>query len=137
MPGALLAIPGSKADAVKVDTEIGRKIKGAMVDYGAYIVDGTGHGANRDPTRQNHAAICMQAEVNNEMRARYNWSMAYPHGTQNPDLKTGQPPSQNRLYMDLLRVFRALEIVVNNRPNAVGGGGTPRVPTKAPICGAP
>ena len=108
-----------------------------MIDYGAYIVDGAGHGKNNDPLRQNHAAIGMDAEVNSEMRAVYNWSMAYPHGVQRPDKATGQKPGQNQLYNDLLRIFRALQIVTNNGPNSVGGGGTPRVPTKAPICGAP
>ena len=136
-PGALLAIPASQATTVKSTTPIGKKIRQAMIDYGAYIVDGSGHGENQDPLRQNCVAICMDAEVNSEMRARYNWSMAYPHGVQRPDKATGQTPEQNELYNDLLNIFRALQIVTNNGPDNVGGGGKPRVPTKAPVCGAP
>ena len=36
------------------------------------------------------------------------------------------------LYGDLLRVFQALHIVINNGPESVGGGGTPRRPPAAP-----
>jgi hypothetical protein len=41
MPGSLLAIPPSVADSVKTTTVPGAKIKQALVDYGAYIVDDT------------------------------------------------------------------------------------------------
>ena len=48
-PGALLAIPSSVAPSVTVTTTVGGMIKQAMVDYGAYIVDGSGKGPNKNP----------------------------------------------------------------------------------------
>ena len=58
--------------------------------------------------------------------------MTYPHGVS----KDASDPGSG-LYYDLLAIFRALHAVTNNGPAAVGGGGAPRVPPKAPICGAP
>ena len=129
-PGALLAIPASRAATVETTTPIGRKIRQAMIDYGAYIVDGAGHGKNNDPLRQNHAAIGMDAEVNSEMRAFYNWSMAYPRGVQRPDKATGQTPGQNQPSHDLAQdLSHPLQIVTNKpgRGPRSGGraGGTP------------
>ena len=43
-PGALLALPAAAAAAVKTVTAVGGKIKRALVDYGGYIVDGSGSG---------------------------------------------------------------------------------------------
>jgi hypothetical protein len=124
-PGALLAIPaGPIAASVHVTTVVGAKIKQALIDYGAYIVDDTGGG--------NSVAVCMEADVNEEMRRAYGYAMTYPHGVSSSPSDLG-----NALYADLLAIFRALHAVTNNGPTAVGGGGTPRVPVKAPICGAP
>lgn len=133
VPGALLAIPSTNTGLVNTKTVIGGKIKNAMLDYGAYIVDGSGKGPGK---WKNLVAICMDAAVNEEMRAHYNFSMAYPHGVWNPESPGGATASaaENDLYNDLLAIFRALHVVSNNRPNSIGGGGTPRVPTKAPIC---
>jgi hypothetical protein len=39
-------------------------------------------------------------------------------------------------YEDLVEIFQALEIVVNNGPGRVGGGGKPRQPPLPPLCGA-
>ena len=71
-PGALLAIPASAASGVKTTTVAGGKIKRALVEYGGYIVDDTGGG--------NSAAICMEADVNAEMRSAFGYAMTYPHG---------------------------------------------------------
>lgn len=117
-PGALLAIPEDVAQNVVTTTVVGTKIKQALVDYGAYIVDDTGGG--------NSAAICMEADVNSEMRTNYGYTMTYPHGV---SATYGQ-----ELYHDLVSLFQVLHAVVNNGPTSVGGGGTPRVPTKPPIC---
>jgi len=122
VPGALLAIPSAQADSVTTTTVIGAKIKQAMVDYGAYIVDDTGGG--------NSVAICMQSEVNAEMREQYGFAMTYPHGVTPSTLDAG-----SGVYEDLLRVFQALQAVTNNGPTSVGGGGTPRQPRKGPLCG--
>jgi hypothetical protein len=123
-PGALLAIPTEIAAQVNISTVVGAKIKQALIDYGGYIVDDTGSG--------NSAAICMEADVNAQMRSAYGYAMTYPHGVTDEPTDLGRP-----LYRDLLEIFRALHAVVNNAPASVGGGGTPRRPQKPPICGAP
>ena len=133
-PGALLAIPASLAAAVETTTPVGAKIKIAMTDYGGYIVDGSGSGIAPHP-HHNLAAICMDAAVNRELRVAYNVSIAYPHGVANPRLAPTGPVQDHALYEDLLRVFQALQVVTNNAAESVGGGGTPRVPRKPPICG--
>eukprot|EP00940_MAST-03C_sp_MAST-3C-sp2_P001700 g1700.t1 len=132
VPGALLAIPATSAGRVNTKTVIGSKIKDAMINYGAYIVDGTGQGPG---THMNTVAICMDAAVNSEMRSAYNFSMAYPHGVGGPWNAEHQTTEENDLYSDLLAIFRALYAVTNNSPENVGGGGTPRQPRKGPICG--
>jgi hypothetical protein len=120
-PGALLSIPANISETIKTTTVVGAKIKQALVDYGAYIVDDTGGG--------NSAAICMEAAVNSEMRAAYGYAMTYPHGVSGSVLDPGAA-----LYRDLVGLFQGLHAVVNNGPTMIGGGGTPRVPTKPPIC---
>ena len=125
--GTLLAIPGSVASTVKVHTVVGQKIKAALTDFGGYVVDGTGDG---DGPRDSSAAICMDSRVNDEMRRHYGYAMTYPTGVTN-DPRFGQ-----ELWTDLVEIFRALHAVVNNAPSSIAGGGTPRVPSQPPICGA-
>lgn len=120
-PGALLALPGSIAAGINVTTVVGKKIKQALTDYGGYIVDDTGAG--------NSVALCMDSAVNDEMRAKFGYAMTYPHGVSADSKDPGRA-----LYFDLLNIFRSLHAVVNNGPNAIGGGGVPRIPTKPPIC---
>ena len=123
-PGALLAIPSANASAVRTLTPVGSKIKKALTDYGCYLVDDTGAG--------NSAAICMEADVNLEMREAFGYAMTYPHGVSPAASDPG-----GALYCDLLAIFRALHVVVNNRPTSIGGGGMPRQPAKPPICEEP
>ena len=122
-PGALLAVPPSAAPTVAASlrTEPGRQILQALVDFGGYIVDDTG-------SRQGGGALCMERGVTAELRAAYNVSVA---------IEDPLTPAQGGdLYGDLLAIFRALSVVVNNSPVNVGGGGTPRQPPPPPICGA-
>ena len=121
-PGALLAIPSANASAVRTTTTPGGKIKQALVDFGGYLVDDTGAG--------NSAAICMEADVNLEMRNAFGYAMTYPHG-----VRAAADDPGKALYDDLLNIFRALHVVTNNFPSSVGGGGQPRRPPKPPICG--
>jgi hypothetical protein len=55
--------------------------------------------------------------------------MAYPEG-----VSADRTDGGRELYFDLLAIFRALHAVTNNVEGSVGGGGTPRVPKKPPIC---
>ena len=120
-PGALLALPSANASALHMRTPIGAKIKQALTDYGGYLVDDTGDG--------NSAAICMEADVNLELRQTYGYTMTYPHGVVANKSLPGYA-----LYVDLLAIFQMLHVVVNNGPSTPGGGGTPRRPPKPPIC---
>ena len=123
-PGALLAIPSAIAASVATSTAIGAKLKAALTTYGGYIVDDTGG--------ENSVAICMEADVNAEMRAHYSFAMTYPAGVSASHADPGRA-----LYADLLAIFQNLHAVTNNAPGRVGGGGAPLAPTKPPICGAP
>ena len=69
-PGALLAIPSAVARGVKTTTAVGGKIKAALTTYGAYVVDDTGNG--------NSVAICMESDVNAEMRNAYGYRARAP-----------------------------------------------------------
>lgn len=68
----------------------------------------------------------MENGVQEELERWYNLSLTFPHGC--------TPGSSAALYYDLQHVFQALEIVTNNGPDRVGGGGTPRAPLAPPIC---
>eukprot|EP00039_Didymoeca_costata_P015349 m.259415 g.259415 ORF g.259415 m.259415 type:complete len:433 (-) comp16203_c0_seq6:4197-5495(-) len=125
-PGALLAIPSFLEGNVSVQTAIGARIKDAMVNYGGYLVDGTGRGS----AKHNSVALCMDALVNSEMREHFGFNMAYPHGI----TATSDSKNATLLYQDLLQIFRNLYAVSNNGPSTIGGGGTPRKPPKPPIC---
>lgn len=48
-PGALLALTAADAERVNTSTAVGAKIKRAMRDYGAYLVDGAGPVAHGPP----------------------------------------------------------------------------------------
>lgn len=124
VPGALLTIPTALSKHINTTTVVGTKIKQALTTYGAYIVDDTGAG--------NSVAVCMEADVNSEMRTTYGYAMTYPHGVSSRPLDPG-----HTLYNDLLKLFQSLHVVTNNGPKSVGGGGIPLVPPKPPICGAP
>ena len=123
-PGALLAVAPDDAPAVAANltTEPARRILQALVDYGGYLVDDTG-------SEEGGGALCMERGVTAELRAAYNVSVAI----EDPLTPAGQGSA---LYWDIVAIFRALSVVVNNGPASIGGGGTPRQPPAAPICGA-
>ena len=123
-----------EADLVKTQTVIGAKLKAAFVSYGGYIVDGTGDGDGPGTKLGGtmEAAICMDARVNREMREAYGFAMTYPDG-----VTSGENDPGKELYWDLVRIFQALHVVVNNSPSTVGGGGRPLVPRSPPICEQP
>ena len=93
----------------------------ALVDFGGYIVDDTG-------SQQGGGALCMERGVTAELREAYNISVAI----EDPLTAGGQGAD---LFADLVSIFRALAVVINNGPATVGGGGTPRQPPPPPICG--
>jgi hypothetical protein len=121
-PGALLAVPPARAAALlaSLATAPARQIAQALVDFGGYLVDDTG-------SQRGGAAICMESGVNAEVEAAYGYSVRI----ENPLMAGGNGAA---LYADLVKVFQALSVVVNNGPASIGGGGTPRAPPPPPIC---
>lgn len=119
-PGALLALPASAQLTLK--TEPARRIAQAFRDYGGYLVDSSSGYADK-------VSLVMESGVDDELKKWYNMSMAFPYGC--------NPNQSATLFEDLLHVLQSLEIVINNGPNSVGGGGTPRAPLAPPICAEP
>ena len=108
-PGALLAIP-SATPPLALATMLGRKIERALRDFGGYLVDDTAHDSG---------AICFEDGAEVAVARMYNFTL---------DTEGGE------WYDDQLKIFKALHAVVNNAPDAVGGGGERRRPPLAPLC---
>ena len=108
--GALLAIaPQITEQQLSLQTLPAQKIFQALQNYGGYIVDDSAWDAHM---------IAVDQTVLDELETTYG----------------------NRLFdessafaQDINRIFQALSIVENNRPNTVGGGGTPRQAFAPPI----
>ena len=132
MPGSLLVVGRSEAAELlpKLRTGPGRKILGAVRDYGAYLVDDTA-----GPAPNGSAAFCAEAAVNAEVLAQFGWDIRCSESS--GQFLSGISASSNAsaFYWDLVRIFQALSVVTNNAPASVGGGGAPVVPLAPPICG--
>jgi hypothetical protein len=121
-PGALLAVPPDAAPrvAAALQTIPGKRILEALTDYGAYIVDDTG-------SKVGGGALCAERQVSDELLSEYGFSWFI----ENPLTATNKGAP---LYDDLLAIYRALSVVINNGPATIGGGGSPRRPAPPPIC---
>jgi len=109
--GTLLAIPPTlSAASLSLQTQPAKKLFHALQDYGAYVVDDTGWDAH---------GLAVEESVPQEFSDTYGYSL---QGTRKGDF-----------YEDVMHLFMALHIVINNGPEAVGGGGTPRVPLAPPL----
>ena len=98
--GSLLAIPPQVTlKSLKLQTVPGRKLFFTLQNYGGYIVD--------DTLWDNHA-IAVEKGVMAEFAAKYNYSFNTDSGA---------------WFDDVNRLFQALQIVDNNGPNNIGGGG--------------
>ena len=103
--GALLALrPEVTAESLGVQTEVGRKLIQALQDYGAYVVD--------DAYCHCHN-ITAEPGVELELNQKYGFGL----GTEN-----------GPIMQDINRIWPALQVVNNNAPDRIGGGGTPRRP---------
>lgn len=109
--GALLAIPPSVTpESLGIKTPAGLKIFHALQDYGGYIVDDTGW---------YFQGIGAEYGVENEMQS------AYGYGFNTDSNATGGALDW---YNDLASVFSKLQVIDNNSPTSIGGGGTRRAP---------
>jgi hypothetical protein len=102
--GTLLAIPPRISEAsLKLQTQPAKKIFRALQNYGAYIVDDSHWDAYY---------FAVENGVPEEFRKKYGYDFE---------------GNNNRFYEDAMKLFQALHIVDNNRPNNIGGGGKRRV----------
>lgn len=106
--GSLLAIPPLITPAsLKLQTIPGQKIFYALQNYGGYIVD--------DSAWNSHA-IAIEKGVDEEFRAIYGYDFYSTRDRPTP------------FYQDINKIFQTLQIVDNNTPDNVGGGGRRRQP---------
>ena len=97
-----------------MQTEVGRRILVALTDFGGYLDDNTASDSG--------AFNVEGGGVIEEVKRAW-------HGLDLQRAHDGEP-----FYEDMRTTFRALHIVENNSPQAIGGGGTPRRPAAPPIC---
>jgi hypothetical protein len=108
--GSLLAIPPYVTEAsLNLRTPAAKKLFHALQDYGAYTVD--------DSAWDCHY-IAVEKGVTEEFQKTYGY---------------GFSGSKGLFYEEFMRLFQALQVVSNNGPNNIGGGGILRAPLAPPI----
>lgn len=108
--GSLLAVPPSVQEAdLQLETKAGRKLFRALQDYGAYITE--------DPAWDAHAVTVSED-------AFLEFEDVYGYTLEDKDTPWAR---------DLNRLVAALHVVDNNRPESIGGGGTPRREPAPPL----
>ena len=108
--GSLLAIPPQvKIEDLKLKTFPGRKLFFTLQNYGGYIVDDTLWDAH---------AIALENGAREEFDSKYPYSF---NGDSGP------------FFEDVNQLFQALQIVDNNAPENIGGGGTTLQPLATAI----
>jgi len=111
--GSLLAIPPNVTeDSLGLTTPAGKKLFHALQDYGGYQVDATG---------ADTFALAVEQGVEDEFKAAYGYDFS------------ASATSNNPFYQDFMKLFQALNIITNNSPNSVGGGGKRRAPLASPF----
>ena len=111
--GSLLAIPPGVSEAsLNLKTQPAKKLFHALQDYGAYVVDDSGWSSH---------VIAIEKGVKREFRQHYGYSLTGWKGKGNPFVR------------DMMRLFSSLNIIENNEPDHVGGGGQLRAPLAPPI----
>ncbi|MBW4670611.1 MAG: hypothetical protein KME60_25130 [Cyanomargarita calcarea GSE-NOS-MK-12-04C] len=108
--GSLLAIPPKITESsLNLQTSSGKKLFHALQDYGAYVADDAGWDGHH---------IAIEKGVLEEFRAANGYDFEGTNG---------------QFYNDYMQLFQVLEIVDNNGPDSIGGGGTPRAALAPPI----
>ena len=108
--GSLLAIPPSLTpESLGLKTQPAKKLFYALQDYGAYVADDTAWDSH---------ALEIENGVLQEFRHEYGYNFRSGSGD---------------FYDDVMSLFSSLNVVDNNGPGTIGGGGTPRAPLAPPI----
>ncbi len=112
--GSLLVLPAD-FNVESLHTEPARIIARAARDYGMYVVDSAGFDAY---------SLATEWSPNGRVASEFQrvWGMPYV-----------QEDLTNPWSLDMATIVTHLSIVTNNRPEAPGGGGTPRVPMAPPL----
>ncbi len=108
--GSLLAIPpGVSPATIGITHPVALKLFAALQDYGVYLVDDSAWDA---------AAFSWERGVDEEVQTAYGVALNGGNGVLVDQLKS---------------LITALNIVDNNSPSSIGGGGTPRRPFAPPL----
>lgn len=108
--GSLLAIPPQiKLENLGLKTEPAKKIFKTLQNYGGYIVDDAAWDAHY---------LAVEQGVSEEFRTRYGYEFEGTSGD---------------FYDDMMKIFPALHVVDNNKPDNIGGGGRLRAPLAPPF----
>lgn len=130
--GTLLAIPLSVSTKLKLSTVPAKKLLHALTYYGGYITD---------DAHQNVAQIGIEYEAFLEFHQFYGYTFSAQNDiTKNEadkyyDYTYNSQSIKGRLfYRDIVILFKALQVVINNGPTSIGGGGVPLAPAPLPLC---
>jgi hypothetical protein len=127
--GALLAIPASvNINAIGLQSVPGKMLAWTLQNYGAYIVDSTG-GPGFDIAIEDGAAGSKDDEFQSDYGYPFDGRLGYITLTDS----TGQPTPQAQWVSDVRILYGYLQVVSNNSPTSVGGGGTPLQPLAPPF----
>jgi hypothetical protein len=114
--GALLALPADfNLDDMTLETEPARRLAKAFQDYGAYLVDDTAWDV---------FAIVTEWGPGGRVKDEFQKAWGFPITSRSLDTPWAK---------DMRKLFTSLQVVVNNGPESIGGGGTPRAPLAKPI----
>lgn len=114
--GALLALPADLIlDDLNLQTEPAMRLAKAFQDYGAYLVDDTAWDV---------FAIVTEWGPRGRVKDEFERAWGFPMVSRSLDTPWAQ---------DMQTLFANLHVVVNNGPESIGGGGTPRVPLAEPL----
>ncbi len=115
--GALLALPaGLDLTSLGLETEPGKQMAWTLQNYGAYIVDDTYDAAFTIATENSPAGAFVE-------QFQTDYGVAF---NQSSDADVGWT-------RDVQRIVPKLEVVDNNGPGSIGGGGTPLQPLAPPL----
>jgi hypothetical protein len=119
-PGSLVAIPASVAIAnLGLQTEPARMLAWTLQNYGAYLVDDSAWAA---------ANICVEIGPSGSFEGQFASDWGFPLAT------NGMTSPFAR---DMLAIVALLEVVDNNGPSSIGGGGIPLQPVAPPLSPPP
>lgn len=120
--GALLAIPASvDLSTLGLETEPGTQLAWTLQNYGAYIDDSGGEPQFEIGAESGPAADGSYTSLDAQFTADWGYDIEQRVGTNTPWSR------------DIQRLMAALNVVDNNGPTSIGGGGTPLQPLAPPL----